>query len=118
MAVTIAAFTGTETVTTTEHSMTTDTAGPDVETSQGAFQAILDVSALANGDAFEFRIYEKAISGGTQRCLFYQVFSDAQGTDHANWPSPIILMGHGWDMTLKKLAGTDRSISWSINKAA
>ena len=41
------AFTGSETVGTTEHSMTTDTAGPDEETSDGWFQSFLDLGALA-----------------------------------------------------------------------
>lgn len=118
MAITISAFTGSETVTTTEHSMTTDTAGPDADTTDGAYQAILDLSALANGDKFEFRAYEKVLAAGTQRCFFYQAFNDAQGADSANWMSPTFMLGNGWDFTLKKLAGSDRNIDWSINKAA
>lgn len=118
MAITISAFTGSQTVTTTEHSLTTDTAGPDADTTDGAFQAILDLSALALGDSFEFRVYEKVLAAGTQRCFGVWVFNHAQGTDNANWMSPTFMLGNGWDMTLKKLAGTDRNIDWSIHKAA
>lgn len=116
MAVTVA-FSGSETVSTTEWSLTTDTSGPDVDTTAGCFQAFLDLSALAAGDRFEFRIYEKVLSGGTQRVAMLATFQHAQGTDGAVWISPSFLLLNGWDMTLKKAAGTDRNIDWSIRKA-
>lgn len=117
MAVTIAAFEGSETVSTTEHSMTTDTAGPDTETSDGIFQAFIDLNAMAAGDVFEFRIYETVLtSGGTQRrCVVHQ-FSNVQ-VDPI-WVSPSLILGVGWDMTLIKISGTDRSLVWRIAKVA
>lgn len=108
------AFSGTETVSTSEWSMTTDTAGPDVNTTAGTYQAVVDVSALADGDTFDFRVYEKVISGATQRVIFCHSWVNAQGADSALWVSPPLLLIHGWDMTLLKVAGTNRSISWSI----
>lgn len=110
------AFTGTETVGTTEHSMTTDTAGPDVETSDGVFQAFLDLNALAAGDVFEFRVYEKVLSSSTQRLVYSARFANVQGAPV--WASPTLILLHGWDMTLDKISGTDRSIDWSIRKVA
>lgn len=111
------AFSGTETIGTTEWSMTTDTSGPDANTTAGCYQAIVDVNAVANGDIFEFRVYEKCLSSSTQRCIFSQSWTNAQGTDNALWVSPPLLLLNGWDMTLKKNSGTDRSIDWSIRKA-
>lgn len=117
MTITIAAFEGSETVGTTEHSMTTDTAGPDAETSDGVFQAFLDLNALAAGDVFEFRAYEAvATSGGTQRAVYSARFAGAQGTPV--WASPSLILGVGWDMTVKKVSGTDRAIVWRIAKSA
>ena len=110
------AFSGTETVGTTEHSLTTDTAGPDVETSDGIFQVFLDLNALAAGDVFEFRVYEKVLSSSTQRLVFSARFADAQGAPI--WVSPSLMLLHGWDMTLDKISGTDRAIDWSIQKVA
>lgn len=111
------AFSGTETVgSTNEWSMTTDTAGPDADTSDGIFQAFVDLSALAAGDTFEFRCYEKVLSASTQRLVYWARFSGVQGSP--NWVSPSLVLLHGWDMTLKKIAGTDRSIDWSIRKVA
>jgi hypothetical protein len=112
------AFAGSETVGTTEWSLTTDTSGPDVETSDGIFQCFLDLNALALGDTFEFRIYEKAQAADTQRVCFYAAFSNAQGADAAIAVSPALVLINGWDMTLKKTAGTDRTITWSIRKVA
>lgn len=110
------AFTGTETVSTTEWSLTTDTAGPDVETSDGVFQCFVDLNALAAGDVFEWKLYEKVLTGGTQRMVASAAFAGAQGSPV--WVSPTFILMHGWDMTLKKISGTDRSIDWSIRKVA
>jgi hypothetical protein len=111
------AFAGIETVGTTEHSLTTDTAGPDVETSDGVFQCFLDLNAVAAGDTFEFRVYEKVQASDTQRVCFLVTFG-LQGADAAIAVSPSLVLMHGWDMTLRKTAGTDRAISWSIRRVA
>jgi hypothetical protein len=117
MAITVAAFEGSETVSTTEHSMTTDTAGPDADVTSGIFQAFVDLNALAAGDVFEFKAYETvATSGGTQRVIYSARFANAQA--HPIWVSPTLVLGVGWDMTLKKLTGTDRAIVWRIARIA
>lgn len=110
------AFSGSETVGTTEHSLTTDTSGPDVETTDGVYQAFLDLSALAAGDIFVFKVYEKVLSSSTQRLCYVATFSGVQA--QPVWPSPTLILLHGWDMTLDKVSGTDRNIDWSIRKVA
>lgn len=110
------AFSGSETVGTTEHSLTTDTAGPDAETSDGVFQCFLDLNALLKADVFEFKVYEKVLSSSTQRVVFSVRFANAQS--EPVWVSPSLILLHGWDMTLDKISGTDRAIDWSIRKVA
>lgn len=110
------AFSGSETVGTTEHSLTTDTAGPDVDTTDGVFQCFLDLSALAKGDLYEFKVYEKVLSSSTQRVVYSVRFANAQS--EPIWVSPSLILIHGWDMTLDKISGTDRAIDWSIRKVA
>jgi hypothetical protein len=110
------AFAGSETVGATEWSLTTDTSGPDVETSDGVFQVFLDLNALANGDVFQFRGYEKVQAADTQRAFLEFTFAHAQNTP--NWVSDSFILMNGWDFTLKKIAGTDRTITWSIRKVA
>lgn len=110
------AYTGTETVSTTEWSLTTDTSGPDTQTTDGVYQCFLDLSALAKGDLYEFRVYEKVGSGSTQRVVYSVRFANAQ--TEPVWVSPSLILIHGWDMTLDKISGTDRAIDWSIRAVA
>ena len=109
-------FAVSETITTTEHSLTTDTAGPDAETSDGVFQVFLDLNALAAGDVFDFAVYEKVQSSSTQRKIFTARFAGVQA--QPVWVSPSLILMHGWDATLKKISGTDRAIDTSIRKVA
>jgi hypothetical protein len=109
-------YSGSETVTTTEHSLTTDTAGPDVDTTDGVFQCWLDLSALVKADVYEFKIYEKVTSGGSQRVVYSVRFANAQ--TEPIWVSPSLILLHGWDMTLDKISGTDAAITWSIRQVA
>jgi hypothetical protein len=104
-----------ETVSTTEWSMTTDTAGPDADTTDGVFQLFVEVAAMASTDQFRIRIYEKVRSAGTQRVVYDAVLTGAQP---GPFVSPSLILMHGWDMTIIKVAGTDRSIEWSIRQVA
>lgn len=117
MTITIAAFEGSETVSASEWSLTTGTAGPDSETSDGIFQAFVDLAALAAGDVFEFKAYETvATASGTRRLIYSARFAGAQAAPV--WVSPTLVLGVSWDMTLKKISGTDRALVWRIAKVA
>lgn len=109
------AFTGSEAVSTTEHSMTTDTAGPDAETSDGVFQVFLDLSDMISGDELQIRIYEKVTSSSTQRIVYQANLVGAQA--NPVWVSPSLVLMHGWDATLDAIAGTI-TVDWSIRKVA
>lgn len=106
-------YSGTEAVSTTEHSMTTDTAGPDVDTTDGVFQVWCDVSDMIAGDQLQIRIYEKVRSGDTQRVVYEAILTGAQS--QPIWVSPSLIMLHGWDATLDALAGTI-TVNWSIRQ--
>lgn len=101
---------------TTEYSLPNDSTSAASITDDGVYQLFLDLSNLAAGDSFELKIYEKVISTESQRVVQTQTFSNVQPTPNVVLPSLILM--HGWDMTLKKLAGTDRNIAWSIRKIA
>lgn len=106
----------TETVSTTEWSFVTDSAGPDADATDGVFQFFLDVSALLKGDKFTITLYEKVNSGSTQRVVRSWRLANAQS--EPLWSSPSFILMHGWDLTVVKTAGTDRSIVGSVRKAA
>jgi hypothetical protein len=116
MTITVEAYTGTETVGSTEWSLTLSSSGPVADTAKGVFQAFVDLDALAVGDVFEFRAYEKVRTGDTQRVVYSAQFSSPQSTPI--WASPTLILGVGWDMTLKKISGTDQTINWRISKVA
>ena len=105
-------YSGTETVSTTEWSLTSDSSTLGAITTDGVFQAFLELNNLAAGDVFEFKVYEKTLSTSTQRLVYSARFAGAQGAPV--WASPSLILLHGWEMTLDKISGTDRAISWSI----
>ena len=111
-------YTGTLTVSTTELSLVSGTSTLQSNTTAGVYQVFLDMNALANGDVFELRIKEKVTSAGTQRVIANFTLSDAFGADNAVWASPSLILMHGWDVTIDKTIGTDRSIPYSIRQVA
>jgi hypothetical protein len=104
---------------TTEMSLATDggtTAGvPQSKTDAGLFQLMLDAFAMAKGDEYLLKIYEKAATGATQRLLDSVKLCDAQATLYY---TPQLQLGLGWDITLDKIAGTDRAFTWSIRRVS
>jgi hypothetical protein len=117
MAIT-AAYEDSATISTTEYSLPNDAnySSGSPMTADGVYQLFLDLNALASGDSFELKIYEKVTAAGSQRLVDTFTLNGAQSKPGAVYPSLILL--HGWDITLKKLAGTDRAIGWSIRQVA
>lgn len=101
---------------TTEYSLTNNATGVVAKTDDGVFQCYLDLNALVAGDQYELKIYEKVQSAGTQRVCDVMVFTGLQSKPNFILPSMIFM--HGWDITMKKLTGTDRTIGWSIRQVA
>lgn len=105
----------TQAVDTTEWSCTTDTAGPDADTTDGVFQVFLDLSDMVAGDQLQITIYEKVGAASTQRAVYTAILTGAQSDPV--WVSPSLILMHGWDVTLKALAGTI-TVDWSIRQVA
>lgn len=78
-------------------------------------QLFLDLNALANGDEFRVRAYDAISSSGTVRIIMEWTIAHAQS--EPIWAAPTLILLHKWDFSLAKLAGTDRSIEWSIRTA-
>jgi hypothetical protein len=117
MTITVEAFTGSGvTVSTSEISLINGTSTIATNATAGIYQAFIDLNNVAAGDVFEFRVYEKTITGGTQRLVYYARFANAQATPI--FASPTLILGIGWDCTLVKSTGTDRAFTWRISKVA
>jgi len=108
-------YTGTEAVTTTEWSMTSDSSTLGAITDDGIYQLWLDLNDMILADELEVRIYEKVRSADTQRQVHMWKFKHVQ-TDKV-WASPTLILLHGWEMTLKATVGTI-TVLWSIRKVA
>jgi hypothetical protein len=109
------AFSGSASISTTEYSFVNGSTSVATETSDGAFQLIVDVNAMAAGDQYEFFLREKATSGGTQRLNSLGVLTGAQASP--TFTTGVWILLHGWDFTAKKISGTDRTLLWSIRKS-
>lgn len=118
MTLAIAEYESSATIGTTERSLPADTTTgvPTSQTADGIWMVMLDLNALAAGDEFKLQIYEKVQSAGTQRLVAAYAFANVQSEPHfvtIGYP-----LGHGWDITLKKIAGTDRAIAWRITRVS
>lgn len=107
------------TVSTTELSLVSGTSTLQSNTTPGIYQVFLDLTALAAGDAFRLRIKEKVASGGGQGVIVDETLSPGAGPFSSPvYASPALQLMNGWDVTLVKLQGTDRSIPYSIRQVA
>lgn len=104
------------TVSGTELSLVSGTSSLQAITTAGYYAVLIDgVSAgLAKGDRFRVTIKEKGRTGGTQRIRFQ---GDIYGVQSQTWESPPVAMLNGWDITIQKISGTDRSFDYTIYKA-
>lgn len=107
------AYTGTATISTTEYSLVNNSTTLASSTNVGVYQVFIDTVNMVAGDRYEIRIKEKIISGGTQRTIYLSVLDGAQGSPFV---TPTLVLMNGWDVTMIRTAGTNRSFSWSIRK--
>ena len=109
------AFQDSATIGTTEYFLAADsTTQGSGQSTDGVYQLVLDLAALADGDEYRIRAWDAISSAGTVRVAMEWTVSHAQSEPLYFLPSLILL--HKWDFSVTKLAGTDRSIAWSIRK--
>lgn len=103
---------GTATIGGTEYSLPNASTSLTAQTNTCVLQVFLDLHAMLAGDEFRIRINEK-VDGQTQLTVYESYVSGAQGE---GWVSPTLVVGDGWDVTVKKIAGTDRALYWSLRE--
>jgi len=95
----------------TEYSLTNGSTSVATKTDIGIFSCFIDFGALLAGDQYRIRLYEKARTGGSQAVLWEAMVT---GPQSALFTSPSHILGIGWDFTVKRIAGSDRTITSSI----
>lgn len=101
-------------ISTTEYSLPNNSTTLTPQTDDALLQVWIDFAAMTAGDEYEWKLYEKVNGGGaTQRVIARGLLVGAQSHPVV---TPSLIVVHGWDVTVKKLAGTDRTIGWSLRK--
>lgn len=100
---------------TTEYSLPNDSTTLTPITVDGVYQIWIELANMVAGDEYQLTVKEKVHSAGTQRTVYNVTLVGGQP---GPWVSPSLILLHGWDVTLKKISGTDRSFAWSIRKVA
>jgi hypothetical protein len=104
------------TVGTGELSVVSGTTSLQTVTDDGVYQLWIDAGNMAKGDEFKVRLYEKVEgTGGTKK-----VFAawSLLGVQAEIFVTPTFILINGWDMTIQKIAGSDRAFDASIRKVA
>lgn len=101
-------------INSTEYSLVNNSTSIATDTTDGVFQLWIDLNALTATEEYELKGYEKVQSGSTQRMFLHAYLVGDQSED--NYASPSFILMNGWDFTLKRLAGTTRTIEWSIRQ--
>jgi hypothetical protein len=88
----------------------------------GVYQAWIDLSNLAAGDAVELRVYKILKTGGTPKVVHYVYIAGAQPADDAVARTEGFTNGltdtNSLQFTLKQLYGTGRAFDWCVDKVA
>lgn len=118
MKITILAFDGTESIAATEWNLLTDAAfAADANTTEGEFQANIDINNFTGAEVMTFRVYEKIrTSASAQRLIYEFALSNGALGNLKGWQSPKFTLGNGWAMTMQLTSGTTKTVIWSIHR--
>lgn len=105
-------YKGSATIGTTEYYLVSASTTKTLQTGGCIVDALIDLSALAAGDQYQVTLYCEI--NGTERS---HILGQPLGAQSGPFLIPSFLFGERWEIGVKKLAGTDRSIGWSVNKA-
>lgn len=109
------AYSGSATIGTTLYSLPNASTTLTPITVDGVYQVFVDFSAMTFTEQYEVTVLEKALSSSTQLTVFTATIT---GTAAPLWVTPSLILLHGWDVQVRKLGGTDRTIGWSIRQVA
>lgn len=102
------------TVGSTELSIVSGTTSLQTITDDGVYQLWVDAYAMAKGDEFRIRAYEKVEGASGTKKVFCQWTLLGAQTEVFVTPSFVLI--NGWDFTIQKIAGTDRAFDASIRR--
>lgn len=98
---------------TTEFWLASNSTSKTDQTDDALLQVWIDFAAMAAADIYEYRVVEK-VNAGTQR----NVIGPHRIVGVQSTPLIVtgLIVGDGWEVGVKKISGTDRTIAWSLRK--
>lgn len=98
-----------------ELSIISGTTTLQTNTDDGVYQLWVDDQGnMTKAEEYAIRIYEKVEeTGGTKKLVFKATL---KGVQSEIFVSPMLILMHGWDMTITKIAGTDRAFDANIRR--
>jgi hypothetical protein len=103
---------GSASISTTEYWLASASTAKTDQTDDCMLTAWVDFANMLAGDQYKVRLVEK-INAGTQWTVFEAIVTGAQASP---WVMPAFIVGDGWEIGVIKLAGTDRTVAWSLRK--
>ena len=105
------------TIGSSEISILSGTTTLQTNTTDGVYQLWIDDGGnMTKTEEFKVRIYEKVeATGGTKKVVFQATL---KGVQSEIFVTPMLILMHGWDMTIQKIAGTDRAFDASVRQVA
>ncbi len=103
---------GSATIGTTEYWLVSNSTTKTDQTEDTFLQVWIDFGNMAAGDVYEWRVVEKVGTGSQRTVLSGRVV----GAQSSPVIIPGLIVGGGWEIGVKKISGTDRTIYWSIRK--
>lgn len=100
-------------ISTTEYFINADSTSAETNTDNMSVSFHLGLENMVAGDQYQIIFYEKA-GASTKRAMFTAI---ATGVSE-DFVSPSIRVANGWDIGVKRLAGSDRTIYWTIYEVA
>lgn len=97
-------------ISSSEYYLAADSTSKSLQTDDCILQTWIFAASIAAGDVFEIKLYEKINTNETSRVIGYLTI------DQTSYIIPSTIVGEGWDVSVKKTAGTDRTIHWSLRK--
>lgn len=102
------------TIGTTEYWLASDATTKVDQTDDCMLQVWIDFGAMTATEVYEYRLVEK-VNAGTQDNAIGPL--RVVGVQSGFVIIPGLMVGDGWEVGVKKISGTDRSIAWSLRKA-
>jgi len=106
---TIAITSNSATIGTTEYYLASNSTSKTSQTLDCMLEVFIDFAAMTATEEYQVKMYEKINT--VERVLWT---TNVRGVQSAPLVAPSLIVGEGWEVSVKKIAGTDRSIAWSL----